>query len=176
MTLNEIHNLEMQEDYPTAIDALEERIKAYPNESETVIRLGFNLWYAVVENERLAKNLLVEKYATRFTELYKTTREAFIENTDYCWAYGLGLSMFWYHFPNTTEEEGKALLNRAKEKDIFWARFMQQSNFYERLLQRFASSIYWWIKKKRTKEILMRLDNRGIFTSYYNVAFYRDKV
>src|SRR5204863_6506912 len=123
MNLNEIHNLEMREDYPAVIDALEERLKAYPNESETVLRLGFNLWYAVVANDRLKKDLPIDKYAARFTELYEATKEAFIENADYCWAFGLGISMFYYFFPNVSEEEGKALLNRAKEKDKFWAHF-----------------------------------------------------
>jgi len=44
------------------------------------------------------------------------------------------------------------------------------------LLQRTAPSIYWWLWKKRTKEKIARLDNRGIFTSYYNIPYLKEKV
>ena len=48
LMLDQIHELEVREDYPTAIDALEERVRADPSDREAVIRLGFNFWYAVV--------------------------------------------------------------------------------------------------------------------------------
>jgi hypothetical protein len=39
-TLEQIHRLEVLEDYPAAINALEERLRQCPGERETVIRLG----------------------------------------------------------------------------------------------------------------------------------------
>src|SRR5687768_9471435 len=85
----EIHNLEMGEDYPAAIDALEERLRADPSDQEAVIRLGFNLWY-VVEGSicgRIQKSLPTERYAIRFMDLFhEYTR--FESNADFCWAFG----------------------------------------------------------------------------------------
>lgn len=41
---SKIHELEVGEEYPLALDALEERLRADPFDPEAVIRLGFNLW------------------------------------------------------------------------------------------------------------------------------------
>ena len=54
MKLDEIHNLEVQEEYPRVIDELESLLRANPDDSEVVTRLGFNLWLVVVEAERIA--------------------------------------------------------------------------------------------------------------------------
>ena len=57
-----IHDLEVREDYPAAIDALETRLAIDPEDHEAVRRLGFNLWYAVIEQTRMGKDLPVQAY------------------------------------------------------------------------------------------------------------------
>lgn len=118
----------MREEYPAAIDALEERLAADPTEQETVIRLGFNLWYAVAEAERMAKRLPIERYAARFMALLRQYQGRFGQDADFCWAYGLGTSLFWFLFPGATEELGDGLLARAKEIDSFYASLLQAGN------------------------------------------------
>jgi hypothetical protein len=145
----QIHVLEISEDYPAAIDALEERLRADPAETEAVIRLGFNLWYAVEENARMEKDLPVDDYARRFMELFHQYRHALIDNADFCWAFGLGMELFWYNFPGATEELGKSLLENAGKRDSFWSRF-----------EKCACS---------AAEMEAHFKGRGIFQSYYNV-------
>jgi len=141
-----IHRLEVAEDYPAAIDALEARLSADPHDAEAVTRLGFNLWFAVVENDRMQKALPVQGYAERFMELFSIYRDRLSDCTDFCWAFGLGMSMFWYYFPKATEGEGNRLLHRARTLDPFWARLLKPG------------------------ADLTRLKDRGIFAKYYNVS------
>jgi len=82
-SLSDIHKLEIREDYPTAINELEAHLEENPSDPETVIRLGFNLWYAVSENDRIGKNLPTENYASRFMALFHTYRERFWKNHHY---------------------------------------------------------------------------------------------
>jgi hypothetical protein len=149
LSLHQIHELEVEEDYPAAIDALEERLAAAPNDREVLIRLGFNLWYAVVEADRMAKRLPVGRYAARFMALFREHEPRLGDDADFCWAYGLGLSMFWYEFPGATEELGDAMLARAKELDPF----------YENLLCEGS--------QEATAE---RFRGRGILASYYGAV------
>lgn len=69
LTLDEIHLLEVREDYPAAINALEDRVGADPSDSEAVIRLGFNLWYAVVEDMRMSLRSLHRPRLRRILDL-----------------------------------------------------------------------------------------------------------
>jgi hypothetical protein len=140
--------LEVQEDYPAAIDALEERLAAAPNDREVAIRLGFNLWYAVAEAQRMGKCLPVARYAARFMELLREYEPGLGGDADFCWAYGLGISLFWHRFPDATEELGEAMLARAKELDPFYA-----SLFHE----------------GAQRAIAERFRGRGIFAHYYAV-------
>jgi len=142
---HEIQELETSEAYPEAIDALEERLASNPEETEAVIRLGFNLWYAVAEGTRLGRNKRFGDYPERFTVLLERYGEKFRDVADFCWAYGLGIQLFWFHFPRMTEEQGNELLNRARALDPFWA------------------SLF------RPGADLSRLKGRGIFARYYNV-------
>ena len=141
-----IHELEVREDYPAAIDALEARLAADPADYEAVRRLGFNLWYAVVEQMRMGKELPVGDYARRFMELYRRYATELAKDADFCWAFGLGMSLFWFNFPGASEEEGNQLLDRARQLDAMWARLYEQGTD------------------------LSRLQHRGIFAKYYNVA------
>lgn len=143
-----IHELEVCEDYPAVMDALEARLAADPADYEAVRRLGFNLWYAVIEQRRMGKELPVEQYASRFMELYREYAQRLVNDADFCWAFGLGISMFWYKFPGATEDEGKGLLERARALDPFWKRFGQPG----------------------VEQDMSRLRNRGIFAAYYHVA------
>jgi hypothetical protein len=149
LSWNQLHDLEVREDYPAAIDALEERLRANPSEKEAVIRLGFNLWYATVEDARMQKGLPVERYATRFMELFRQYQTQFESDADFCWAFGQGISLSWYEFPGADERLGEALLQRAKQLDAFYASFYAP----------------------RTQgEIIERFRGRGIFARYYAVA------
>jgi hypothetical protein len=141
----QIHELEVLEDYPAAIDALEDRLRQPPLEGEAVVRLGFNLWYATHEEARMRKGLPTERYASRFMELFREHRSQMEGDPDFCWAFGLGLSLFWFEFPGADEGLGEALLARAKELDPFYARMDQE-------------------------EMRARFRGRGIFASYYAIA------
>ena len=140
-----IHDLEMEEVYPDAIDALEARLASDPEDVEAVIRLGFNLWFAVEGDLRMRMNLPVEQYAARFMELLQLHAERLKDNADFCWAFGLGISLFWYFIPGSTEEQGKQLLQHARELDPLWANLFEPGSD------------------------LSRLKGRGIFERYYNV-------
>lgn len=130
--LEEIHELEVNECYPEVIEALEERVSADFEDWESVIRLGFNLWYAIVENDRLQLNLPVEKYAPRFMDLLHEYTPKMSDNADFCWAYGLGLDLFPHLFPDATPELGKELMKRAREIDSFYAAFGDQPSIQKR--------------------------------------------
>jgi hypothetical protein len=146
MELSAIHALEVGEKYPDAIDALGERLRVHPDEAETVIRLGFNLWYAVAEDCRMGTALPVEAYAARFMALLQRYESECRDNADFCWAYGLGLSLFWYYFPMGTEEQGDRLLARAASLSPMWgARHTTTSQ----------------------EELCQYCAGRGIFASYY---------
>ncbi len=148
LSLSQIHELEVNERYPGAIKALEERLEAFPDETETVIRLGFNLWYAVVEADRMAQ-LPVEEYSKCFVQLLRHYMPSLSDNADFCWAYGLGIELFWYHFPGGSEKEGIALTRRAGELDKFW-KFFQDSTITQ-------------------EQIAQHLAGRGILGEYYAV-------
>jgi hypothetical protein len=143
---SDIHRLELLEEYPAAIDAIEGRLAADPNETEAIIRLGFNLWYAVVEDSRMQKGLPVQQFAARFMELFDTHFLRLLNDADFCWSYGLGMSLFWFYFPGATEELGNVLLDRARTIEPFWAS----------------------LHKPGTD--LSRLKDRGIFAAYYHVT------
>ncbi len=145
LPLDKIHEIEVREDYPAAIDALEARLQADPSEKETVIRLGFNLWYAAHEEARLRKGLPTERYGRRFMDLFREYRAELQDDADVCWAFGLGISLFWHEFPGADEPLGKALLARAKSLDCFYCRMKQE-------------------------EMSVRFRGRGIFASYYATA------
>lgn len=138
--------MEVNEDYPSAIDALETRLAINAEDYEAVRRLGFNLWYAMVEQMRMGMDLPVEDYARRFMQLYREYETKLAEDADFCWAFGLGMSMFWFNFTGATEEKGNRLLERARRLDPVW----------ERLHENDAD--------------LSRLKGRGIFAAYYDVA------
>lgn len=144
-SLEHIHGLEVREDYPAAIDALEHRLRENPTEREAVVRLGFNLWYATHEQSRMGIHLPTERYASRFMELFREYRPLVQDDADFCWAFGLGISLFWFEFPGADERLGEALLARAKELDPFYARMDQE-------------------------EMRERFRGRGIFASYYAIT------
>jgi hypothetical protein len=143
-----IHDLEVREEYPGAIEALESRVAANPEDREAVIRLGFNLWYAVVEQMRMGKPLPTKQYAKRFMDLYGCYSTNLADSADFCWAFGLGMSLFPHDFPGASAEEGDKLLGRARSLDSFWAQFSEPGAEVD----------------------MAPLRNRGIFTAYYNVA------
>ncbi len=150
MSLDQIHNLEFSEDYPAAIDELESRLKENPNEVETIVRLGFNLWYAVVENDCLKKNLPVQQYASRFMALFSQYHDTLKDNADFCWVFGQGIQMFWFFFPGAYEKMGQSLIDKACSLDDFYRRF--------------------WKGMTHT-ELVERFKGRGIFERYYCTPF-----
>jgi len=148
LSLDDIHELEIRQEYPAAIDALEELVRSDPSDAEAVIRLGFNLWYVVAEAERLQASLPTQHYASRFMELFRQHRDALADNPDFCWAFGQGMNMFWWAFPGATEQLGKSLIDTACRLDGFWSRF--------------------WTDLTEA-EGAGRLRGRGILQRYYNV-------
>lgn len=159
------------EEYPLALDALDERLRADPCDPEAVIRLGFNLWYAVVENDRLGTHLPTDQYAIRFMELFTRYKDRLADNADFCWAFGLGMSLFWYEFPHATEALGNALLARAQQLDPFWKRLMRQENVWFRWLWRLSPRLYRLCTRRKCAEEAQRLRSRGILASYYGVRY-----
>lgn len=149
-SLSEIGQLEITGAYPRAIEALEGLLHRDPGNIEIVARLGFNLWYAAHEADRMGKRLPVESYRKRFMELLREHREKGLSSGEFCWAFGLGLDLFWYEFPGATETMGPDLLSRAEKLDPFWMR----------------------IRKGNVKqvEIDRRFKDKGIFSSYYQVC------
>ena len=141
-----IHKLELNEIYPDAIDELEERLKEYPDEVETSVRLGFNLWYVVVENTRMKMNLPTKEYSNRFMNLYNLYSQILLNNADFCWVFGQGINMFWYEFEGATEKLGEELIKRACILDDFYNKFWTEDN---------------------NEKIKDRFIGRGIFANYY---------
>lgn len=153
LSWSEIHRLEVGEEYPAAIDALEARLAADLLDIEAVRRLGFNLWYAVAEDSRIRNPIPAKEYAARFNELHRQYVHRFSDDADFCWAFGLGLSFYSFHLSGTTDEAGRRIL---------------ESEGY-RLLDRARSLDPMWAELARGTD-LSRLRGRGIFASYYNVA------
>ena len=184
LALEKIHELECKEDYPAAIDELEEYVRINPNSAEAVIRLGFNLWYAVEGADRMRKTLLREKYSARFMELFNTYRNILWNNSDFCHSFGLGLNLFYYYFvPDAKDIKvlksyellGKRLLRRARKIDPFWKTFCPEMGFWGRLLFRLSPKLYSKKKNKAEEnkiyaEARIRLGGRGILAKYYNIA------
>ena len=68
-------------------------------------------------------NISITKYAERFVELLHIYRPKFGDNPDFCFSFGLGLSMFYYYFVPQCDQKhldeyealGKELLNKAQQ-------------------------------------------------------------
>lgn len=166
LTLEQIHELEIKESYPDAIEALELRLNAYPNEEETVVRLGFNYWLVAVEGERINPTLPAKEYAQRFMNLFHQYEFKFKESADFCFAFGLGISLFWYFYPGATEQLGKDLLKRAAKLDGFY-------NWTVSPLRWFAK--FKWIRRRykfhpSQEELSCRFRGRGVLARYYGAA------
>ncbi len=158
LSWDEIYNLEVDYKYPAIIEALEERLKENPNDKEAVIRLGFHYWYITAEYRCLGINIPWEQYTARFRELLETYKETLGNDADFCFSYGLGLDLFYYHFvPDATdvksvkayESLGKKLLKKAASLDPFYKKFNKSKATQEEVAQHFSG--------------------RGCFLKYYNV-------
>lgn len=170
MSLAEIHKLEMQEKYPDAIQALEERLKENPHDGETITRLGFNLWYAAEESDRMGIYLPVDDYFARVMELLDKYRSECGDNADFCWAIGLGISLFHYYFPSGTQELGDSLLAKARRLDPFYARFMKnRPRWYFKIPKFIRRLIHGRQERRIMQDTVTRFRGRGIFAKYYNI-------
>lgn len=149
-SLSEIGQLEITGAYPRAIEALEEQLHADPGNIEVVARPGFNLWYVAHEADRMGKGLPVESYRKRFMELLREYREKGLSSGEFCWAFGLGLDLFWHEFPDATETMGPELLSQAEKLDPFWGRIRNG--------------------KVMQVELNQRIKDKGIFSRYYQVG------
>jgi hypothetical protein len=78
-------------------------------------------------------------------DLFRHYRDPLAQDADFCWAFGLGMSLFWYDFPGATEEEGNRLLEHARRLDPMWDQLERGGD-------------------------LSRLKGRGIFAAYYNTT------
>lgn len=155
----QINEFEIAEDYPAAIDTLESRLKADPNDKEAVNRLGFNYWLAIAEGQRLSLNVAVSQYAERFLELLNNYESTLGGDPDFCWAYGLPLSMNYYDFARDGQDVkelealqllGEQLLKNAAALDPFYEKFQRGDITQEEIAKRFSG--------------------RGCFANYFNVV------
>jgi hypothetical protein len=153
---DEIYELEVNLMYPAAIEALEERLKGDPDEKEAVIRLGFHYWFVISENDCLSLNVPVEQYAARFRELLWTYEDILGEDADFCFSYGLGLSLSFYDLVarmddlEAYEALGKKLMKKAASLDAFYKRLNKGKVTQEQIARHFRG--------------------RGCFARYYGVA------
>lgn len=141
-----IGSLEKTGEHNRAIKSLEEVLLQHPGDEEAVIRLGFHYWYVTVEHDLLQVDRSAEDYGRSFMQLFRQYEAALSHHADFCWAFGLGMSMFWFEFPGATKEVGDRLLAKAKELDEFWRKFPNVS----------------------LKEEIAKYGDRGIWTYYYS--------
>lgn len=177
LSWQEIHELEVGSKYPAAIEALEERLRENPCDYEAVIRLGFNLWYAAEGAECMGLDLPCSEYYARVMKLLEQYKPKLADNADFCWAFGLGIHLFFYHFPGATAQMGDDLMDRARNLDPFWARLYDQETWWDRTilprLPRFVRRLLWFaypIPSEVTQEAADRFRGRGIFASYYSIG------
>ena len=163
LSLKEIHQLEISESYPAAIEALERRLGGYPDEEETIVRLGFNYWLMAEQGERISPNLPRDEYAQRFMKLFHEYYPRFKGSADFCFSFGLGISMFWHFYPGATECLGKDLLKQAAKLDSFYKPFATASMWFAK---------FKWFRGRlpSQEELSKRFAGRGVFARYYNVA------
>jgi hypothetical protein len=148
--LEKAHRLEIDHDYPEAIEFLESALRNDPGNPEIVTRLGFNLWIIATEGDRFGLGDLQAPCARRFMALYREFKSTMYHDADFCWVFGLAMSMFWYMLPGASKELGNELLYQAGQLDPFWKRFSSNQISQKELAERFR--------------------NRGIFASYYAVG------
>jgi hypothetical protein len=153
LSLNHIHCLEVDEDFRGAIKALEERLMEFPEDPETVIRLGFILWLTASNFGRIdIPENFERECGSRFVSLYDKYESKLSENADFCWAFGLGMSLFGECLPGASGELGEFLLAKAKTLDPFWKNLLGESE-----------------RKLGEDEIRKKLQGRGALASYYGV-------
>lgn len=152
----EIFNLEINGQYSVAIEAIEGRLKSDPEEKESVIRLGFLYWLGLCQDIELHLGIHFQQYTERFRELLNTYQSAFKDNADFCFSYGLALSLDYYHFAidGTNAKE----LNFYKSMgEALYKNAMKLDQFYMKLSKGKASQ----------GEIADHFANRGCFLRYY---------
>ena len=142
-----ISQSEATEDYPGAIEALEERLRKDPQEREAVVRLGFDYWLAISESDRLSLDVPMERYAARFLELLRTYESLLSGDADFCWVYGLPLSLQHYNFAQDGRDRdeldslqawGEKLLQSAASLDSFYAKLQSGQATQKELAARFG--------------------------------------
>lgn len=145
-SLADMAALEVAEDYPAAIAVLEHLLQEDPDNTEAVVRLGFDYWLAIAETDRLRLQVPVKQYAKRFMELLGQYEASLGGQADFCWAYGLPLMLHYYYFANdgTDASEldslrsiGERLLDKAAGLDGFYATLRDGAATQEDLARRF---------------------------------------
>jgi len=158
-TWEDIYNLEITQQYPDAIVAIEERLQLNSSENEAIIRLGFLLWLGIVEKDRLELNISQQSYAKRFRELLNANRSNYDNNADFCFSFGYGLSIDYFYFVEDAkdinelksyESIGKTLLEKAMELDPFYSKLLKG--------------------EITQKEISEHFVNRGCILKYYGIV------
>jgi len=142
----DIAEREEAEDYPAAIAALEHLLEEDPENTEAVVRLGFNYWLAIAETDRLRLQVPVKQYAKRFAELLEQYEASLGAQADFCWAFGLPLMLHYYYFGddgtdaselNNLRSIGERLLHRAAGLDRFYPTLRDGAATQEELARRF---------------------------------------
>lgn len=142
----DIAEREVAEDYPAAIGALERMLEEDPENTEAVVRLGFDYWLAIAETDRLRLQVPAKQYAKRFAELLGHYEASLGGQADFCWAYGMPLVLHYHCFANdgtdvseldSLRSIGERLLQRAASLDGFYATLRDGAATPEDLARRF---------------------------------------
>ncbi|MFN8577531.1 MAG: hypothetical protein U0354_11795 [Candidatus Sericytochromatia bacterium] len=124
-TLDEIHTLEINENWEEAIKELEIRYKNYPNEKETILRLIFTYWYLIIEDGIIKHNLSLDDLRYKFKLLYEETKEKFKLDAEYQWIVGFLIRLYevdqgdLYNIGNIAKFSiGKQMILEAKKINV----------------------------------------------------------
>jgi len=123
-SLEEIHEIEIVENWEDSVCYLEERIKEFPLEKETVLRLIFIYWNLVLEDGCIKHGLDYDELRRKFEELFVKTKSYFENDAEYLWSVGL---MIDFYVKGVNDKEpfyfslGKEMMRKGKEikgKDV----------------------------------------------------------
>ena len=117
----DISRHEMAEEYPVAIAELERFLGENPNDKEAVIRLGFDYWLGIVDADRLnVRGSQASSTARRFMALLRQKEKELGQVADFCWAYGLPLSLHYYYFAINGFDASEVEALRAKGERLLY--------------------------------------------------------
>lgn len=82
-SLEEISKLELLENWEEAINSLEERVRKFPFEKESILRLMFLYWYLFIGEGYIPHNLDVKVLERKMKALFERTKSKFTSDAEY---------------------------------------------------------------------------------------------